>query len=90
MNDERGPTAGENGVGIIAQRHIGGDQRSFGFALGVNGEVGDIASVWALWVLQAMMFSVGIKMRTGRFEVRPLTLAGLMNVDSVLAGRKCL
>lgn len=90
MDHQRCPATAEDGVWILSHGHIGGDDGGLRFAFCIYGEVGDIAGVGPLRILQPVMFSAGIEVPPCRFEVRPFTFRHLMNVDSVFARCKIM
>ncbi len=90
MDYQRCASSAKNRVGVISKCHVGSNQARLGFTFGVNRKVRNITGVWALGVFEAVMLSVRIKVGAGRFEVRSLAFANLMNVDSVFPGRKSL
>ena len=65
MNHQRRPSAGKNGMRIIAQRDIRCVDHARGFAIGVNLEVRCVTGVRTFRILQAVLFPVGIEMRAG-------------------------
>src|SRR5260370_15146551 len=90
MNDESCAASGKDGMRTVFQRDVRGNDCRLGPAFCVHGEIGDVAGVRALGILQAVMFAVGIEMTTSGFEVGAFTLGGLMDVDGVFAGREVL
>ena len=63
-------------------------QMNFGLALGVDGEVLHIASVVAVGIVETVLLALRIEMSAGRFEVRPLALRDLVEMDGMLSGRE--
>jgi hypothetical protein len=57
-------------------------------AVGTYHKVGHISGVMTLGIVEAMLLSVGIKMRAGRLEVGRITLRILMKMNTVLAWRE--
>ena len=74
----------ENGVVVIVHIHARIGDGLFRFALVIGGEVGHIAGVRALRIIEAVLFLVGIEVRAGAGEGR---FAGgvLVNVKRVIA-----
>src|SRR5450755_1104461 len=60
------------------------------FAVRAHREVGIVAGMVAFWILQAMLLSIGIKMRPRRLEIWGIALGILMKVDGVFAGNEIL
>ena len=88
MNHNRRAAVTEQGMRAFAQRHVGILKRGIGFALRVDGDVLHVAGVMAFGILEPMFLALGIEMRAGGLEVGWITFGILMNVDSMLAGRK--
>src|SRR5882724_8916777 len=88
MNHQRRASAGKNGMWIITQRDVGCADHTLGFALGVDLKVRRVTGVRPLRILQAMLFSIGIEMRAGRFEVWAFAFRCLVHMDGMLAWRQ--
>jgi len=61
-----------------------------GASVGFDQEILHIAGMWAIRILQAMLFVIRIEMGSCGLEVGRLALGVLMNMYGVLAGRKML
>src|SRR5215216_1937656 len=90
MNDQRRPAVREERVWTIAHVHSHVGHRGVGGSVLLYHEVVHVAGVWPLWVLQAMLLVLGIKVIAGRLESRPFTFRHLMKVNPVLTCRQVL
>ena len=64
--------------------------RSAGFAVCADREIGIVAVVVALGILQSMLLAIGIEMGSRGLEVRGIALRVLMKVDGMYARRQIL
>ena len=65
MNHQCSASTGKDGVRIISERDIGRADGALGFSIGVNLEIRRVTGMWTLRIVQAVLFSVGIEMRSG-------------------------
>src|SRR5262249_3721593 len=75
---------------IVAQADAFGQHGGLGFAVGVHNEIGNVAGMRPLRVVEAMFLAVRIEMRAGGLEVWAFALGGLMNVNAVVAWRQIM
>jgi len=87
MNHERGPSVRKQGMIAGAQIHTLICQFRLRCAIGLNSKVRHVTRMRSLGIIEAMVLLVGIEVRTGRRECRPLALGYLMKVCGMLAGR---
>ena len=90
VNHNRGPAITEQGVAVVAHIHGLVHECLLGGATLCNGEIRHVPSVRALWILQSMFLVVRIEVRACGLEVRHVASWILMNMDSMLAGRKII
>lgn len=90
MNDQRGTTVAEDGMIVLAHRHVFVHDADLRFTVLVHREVRHISRVVSLRICNAVFLILGIEVRTGALEIRPLALCVLMNMDRVLPGWKIL
>ena len=88
VDDERRAPIAEKRVSVVAEVNVLVGEADFGFSVGANGEVGHVAGMVTIGIVEAVLFAVRIKMRTCGFKVRPFALRVLMEMDSVLARRE--
>jgi hypothetical protein len=85
---DRGAAIAEERVRAVPESYVFILKSGAGFAFHVDGEVLHVAGVVAFGIIEAVLLSVRIKMRAGRFEIGSIALGVLMKVDGVLARRK--
>ena len=84
VNDEG---VAEYGVVVVVHVYARVCDGLFRFAFGVDGEVGHVAGVRAVGIVEAMLLAVGIEMALGSGE-RRLANSTLMDVERVVARRQ--
>ena len=87
MNDDGRSTIAEERMAIarVSQIDVSVSEFHAGFAVFVDGEVHHIASMMAFGILQAVLFSIGIEVRSRGLEVGTIALGVLMEVDAMRA-----
>ncbi len=90
VDNERCTAITEYRVAVVAPVDILIKNMEMRFAVRTRGEVGVVAGVVALRILQSMFLSVRIEMRPGRLEVGGVAFRILMKMDGMLAGRQIL
>jgi len=80
----------EKRVRVGAEGDIVIDDGRLGRAGAADGEVGHVAGVMAVGIFEAVLFAVGVEMRSGGLEVRCIAFGVLMEMQRVLAGRQVL
>jgi hypothetical protein len=90
VDDESCTASTENGMGIIAESDVRGDDHGFGATFEAYSKAWHVTGVRAFGILQAVMLSIRIEMAASGFEVGAFALGGLMDVDGVRAWRKIL
>ena len=90
MDDESGASVAEQGMAVAAERHVFIFNLEMGFAVFLDREVGIVAGMVAFGIIETMFLTVGIEMRSGRFEIRRFAFRVLMKVDGMFARREAL
>ena len=78
----------EKRVSVIAEVYVLVGDAYFCFSVGADGEVGHVAGVMAIGIVEAVLLAVRIEMRARGFEVRPFAFRDLMEVDRVFTRRE--
>ena len=74
MNHQGRTAIAEQGMTVVAEGYVFVHNPEFSFAFGVYREVVHVAGMVAIGILQAVLLSVWIEVRTSRLEVRRIAL----------------
>src|SRR5262249_11373392 len=90
MDDQRGSTVAEDGMIVLAHRHVLVHDADLRLPVRLHRKVRHISSVVSLWISNPMLLILGIEVRACALEIRTVALCVLMNVNRVLSGLKVL
>src|SRR6266404_9933071 len=87
VDHKRCSAVAEQRMAVFAERHVFILCFEMRFAIRPHGEVGVVASMVALGILQSMLLAIGIEVGSRGLEVRGIALRVLMKVDGMNSGR---
>ena len=90
MNDQGGAAIAEKRVAVISESYIRVQHFQLGTPIGLHDEIVHITGVMAFRILQAVLLSLRIEMRAGRFEIGRIALCLAVEVQSVLPWRQVM
>lgn len=83
-----GSAVAEKRVSVIAEVYVLVGEADFGFSVGAYGEVGHVAGMVTIGIVEAVLLAIRIEMRACGFKVRPFAFRDLMEVNRVFAWGK--